>query len=122
MAAQQTTAAPRPVVLPSRDAVPVLGQGTWGMAEHPERRAQEIDALRMGIDLGMTLVDTAEMYGGGATETLVGDAIGGRRDEVFLVSKVLPNHATRRGTITACGASLRRVKTDRLRPFFLDLR
>jgi len=122
MSAQQTTAAPRTVVLPSRDAVPVLGQGTWGMAEHPERRAQEIDALRMGIDLGMTLVDTAEMYGGGATETLVGDAIGGRRDEVFLVSKVLPNHATRRGTITACEASLRRLKTDRLDLYLLHWR
>jgi diketogulonate reductase-like aldo/keto reductase len=122
MSAQQTTAAPRTVVLPSRDAVPALGQGTWGMGEHPERRAQEIDALRLGIDLGMTLVDTAEMYGGGATEALVGEAIAGRRDDVFLVSKVLPNHATRRGTITACEASLRRLKTDRLDLYLLHWR
>jgi diketogulonate reductase-like aldo/keto reductase len=112
----------RTVILPSRDAVPVLGQGTWGMAEHPQRRAEEIEALRMGIDLAMTLIDTAEMYGGGATETLVGDAIAGRRDDVFLVSKVLPNHATRRGTIAACEASLRRLKTDRLDLYLLHWR
>jgi diketogulonate reductase-like aldo/keto reductase len=92
------------------------------MGEHPERRAQEIDALRLGIDLGMTLVDTAEMYAGGATELLVGDAVAGRRDDVFLVSKVLPNHATRRGTITACEASLRRLKTDRLDLYLLHWR
>src|SRR5260221_2290515 len=102
MSAQQTTAAPRTAILPSGDAVTVLGQGTWGMGERPERRAEELEALRMGIDLGMTLIDTAEMYGGGGTEMLVGEAIQGRRDEVFLVSKVPPNHATRRGTITAC--------------------
>jgi diketogulonate reductase-like aldo/keto reductase len=122
MSAQQTTVAPRTAILPSGDAVPVLGQGTWGMGERPERRAEEIEALRMGIDVGMTLIDTAEMYGGGATEMLVGDAIQGRRDEVFLVSKVLPNHATRRGTITACEASLRRLQTDRLDLYLLHWR
>src|SRR5258707_10428037 len=122
MSAHQTTAAARTVVLPSRDAVPALGQGTWGMAEHPERCSDEIDALRLGIDLGMTVIDTAEMYAGGATEMLVGNAIAGRRDDVFLVSKVLPNHATRRGTITACEASLRRLKTDRLDLYLLHWR
>jgi diketogulonate reductase-like aldo/keto reductase len=119
MSAQQTAAAPRTAILPSGQAVPVLGQGTWGMAEHPERRAGEIEALRMGIDLGMTLIDTAEMYAGGAAEMLVGEAIAGRRDEVFLVSKVLPNHATRRGTIMACEASLRRLNTSRIDLYLL---
>ena len=110
MATRQTPAtAFRATTLPSGEIVPVLGQGTWGMAEHPDRRADEIAALRMGIDLGMTLIDTAEMYAGGAAEELVAEAIEGRRDEVFLVSKVLPNHATRRGTIAACEASLRRL-------------
>src|SRR2546430_16779912 len=122
MSARQTSPVPHTVILRSGDAVPALGQGTWGMGERPDTRAREIDALRMGIDLGMTLVDTAEMYGGGTTEMLVGDAIAGRRDEVFLVSKVLPNHATRRGTITACEASLRRLKTDRLDLYLLHWR
>jgi diketogulonate reductase-like aldo/keto reductase len=122
MSAQETTAAPRTVVLPSRDTVPMLGQGTWGMAEHAERRADEIAALRLGIDLGMTLIDTAEMYAGGETELLVGEAIAGRRGEVFLVSKVLPAHATRRGTIAACEASLRRLRTDRLDLYLLHWR
>ena len=100
----------------------VLGQGTWGMAENPRRRKEEIDALRMGLDLGMTVIDTAEMYAGGAAESLVGEAIAGRRTEVFLVSKVLPNHATRRGTIAACEASLRRLRTDVLDLYLLHWR
>jgi diketogulonate reductase-like aldo/keto reductase len=112
----------RTVALPSGEAVAALGQGTWGMAERPERRAQEIDALRWGIDLGMTLIDTAEMYAGGGAEQLVGEAIAGRRSEVFLVSKVLPNHATRRGTVTACEASLRRLNTDHLDLYLLHWR
>jgi diketogulonate reductase-like aldo/keto reductase len=112
----------RTTALPSGEAVPVLGQGTWGMAEHPERRASEIAALRIGIDLGMTLIDTAEMYAGGAAEALVGEAIAGRRAEVFLVSKVLPHHATRRGTIDACDASLRHLQTDRLDMYLLHWR
>jgi diketogulonate reductase-like aldo/keto reductase len=78
------------------------------------RRPIELRALRLGLDLGMTLIDTAEMYGNGAAEQLVADAIAGRRDEVFLVSKVLPHHATRRGVVEACHASLRRLRTDRL--------
>jgi diketogulonate reductase-like aldo/keto reductase len=109
-----TATAVRTTRLPSGEAVPVLGQGTWGMAEHSSRRADEIAALRLGIDIGLTLIDTAEMYAGGGAEELVGEAIVGRRDEVFLVSKVLPNHATHRGTIAACDASLRRINTDRL--------
>jgi len=100
----------------------VLGQGTWGMADHPTRRADEIASLRLGIDLGMTLIDTAEMYASGAAEELVAEAIEGRRAEVFLVSKVLPNHSTRRGTIAACEASLRRLGTDRLDLYLLHWR
>ena len=108
--------------LPSGETLPVLGQGTWYLGEDPGRRADEIVALRLGLDLGMTLIDTAEMYGEGAAEELVGDAINGRRDEVFLVSKVLPQHATVRGTIAACEGSLRRLKTDRLDLFLLHWR
>src|SRR3979411_1554839 len=112
----------RTTKLPSGEAIPVLGQGTWHMAEHPRRRADEIAALRCGLDLGMTLIDTAEMYADGAAEQLVGEAIAGRRDEVFLVSKVLPHNATSRGTIAACERSLRRLGTDRLHPYHLPRR
>ena len=98
------TTGTRTVTLPSGRRIPALGQGTWHMARDPRRRADEIAALRLGIDLGMTLIDTAEMYADGGSEELVGEAISGRRDELFLVSKVLPNHATRRGTIAACEA------------------
>src|SRR5258708_37767664 len=83
------------------------------MAEDPTRRDLELTALRVGLDLGMSLIDTAEMYADGAAEHLVGEAIGGRRDEVFLVTKVLPSHATRRATIAACERSLQRLGTDR---------
>ena len=112
----------RTTELPSREAVPILGQGTWRMGDDPRRRASEIAALRFGLDVGMTLIDTAEMYGRGAAELLVAEAIAGRRDEVFLVSKVLPNHATERGTIAACEASLRRLATDRLDLYLLHWR
>jgi diketogulonate reductase-like aldo/keto reductase len=112
----------RRIALPAGEKIPVLGQGTWHMAEVRERRKAEIGALRLGLDLGMTLIDTAEMYAEGETERLVGDAISGRRDEVFLVSKVLPSHATRRGAIDACAASLRRLKTDRLDMYLLHWR
>jgi diketogulonate reductase-like aldo/keto reductase len=97
----------------------VLGQGTWRLGENSSRRRDEMAALRLGLDLGMTLIDTAEMYGDGATEEMVGEALAGRRDEVFLVSKVLPRHATARGTVTACEASLRRLRTDRLDLYLL---
>ena len=99
--------------------VPVLGQGTWYMGESPHKRAEEIRALQTGIDLGMTLIDTAEMYGNGASEELVGEAVRGRRDSVFLVSKVLPSNASRQGTKTACERSLKRLGTDRIDMYLL---
>ena len=102
--------------------IPALGQGSWHMAEGRHPRAQEIDALRTGLDLGLSLIDTAEMYARGAAEELVGEAIAGRRDEVFLVSKVMPQNATRAGTIAACAASLRRLGTDRLDLYLLHWR
>lgn len=101
----------RTTKLPSGVTVPVLGQGTWHFGENAARRAEEIESLRHGVDLGMTLIDTAEMYGNGAAEELIGEAIKGRRDEVFLVSKVLPHHATFDGTVAACKASRRRLQT-----------
>jgi diketogulonate reductase-like aldo/keto reductase len=104
---------------PAGEPAPTLGVGTWGMAERPERRKDEVEALQMALDLGMTLVDTAEMYADGAAEALIADAIGDRREEFFLVSKVLPNHATRRGTIAACEASLKRLNTDRIDLYLL---
>jgi diketogulonate reductase-like aldo/keto reductase len=110
------------IKLPSGETVPLLGQGTWGMAEDPRRRQDEIAALRLGLDLGLTLIDTAEMYASGGAEELVAEAIAGRREEVFLVSKVLPNHATRRGTIAACERSLQRLKTDRIDLYLLHWR
>jgi diketogulonate reductase-like aldo/keto reductase len=112
----------RTIELPSGDTMPALGQGTWHLGEDSRRRKDELAALRLGIDLGMSLIDTAEMYGDGAAEKLVGEAIAGRRDEVFLVSKVLPQHATRRGTVVACEQSLRRLGTDRLDLYLLHWR
>ena len=112
----------RTIKLPSGEEIPVLGQGTWYFAENPQRRNDEIAALRLGLDLGMSLIDTAEMYADGAAETLVGEAIAGRRDEAFLVSKVLPENATRHGTITACERSLRRLRTDRIDLYLLHWR
>ena len=96
-----------------------LGQGTWEMAENRARRADEIRSLREGLDRGLSLTDTAEMYGEGAAETLVGEAIAGRRDEVFLVSKVYPHNASRAGVQAACERSLARLKTDRLDLYLL---
>src|SRR3979490_2380710 len=90
-----TTAVAPSTRLPSGETVPVLGMGTWHLAEDPHRRQTEIAALQLGIDLGMSLIDTAEMYGDGASEQLVGEAIAGRRDDVFLVSKGLPKHPAR---------------------------
>src|SRR5471030_319970 len=89
----------RSVSFPDQTLIPALGQGTWRMGEDARLRKQEIAALRAGIDLGMTLIDTAEMYGDGATETLLGEALSGVRDKVFLVSKVYPHNASRRGVI-----------------------
>jgi diketogulonate reductase-like aldo/keto reductase len=107
----------RGVRLPIGDVVPALGQGTWHLADDPARRESAIAALRTGIDLGMTLIDTAEVYGDGDAERLVGEAIHGRlRTGLHLVSKVWPTHASEAGTIAACHASLRRLATD-----YLDL-
>jgi diketogulonate reductase-like aldo/keto reductase len=112
----------RTATLPSGEPIPALGQGTWLAGESPPRRDLEVAALRLGLDLGMTLIDTAEMDGDGVAEELVGEAIAGRRDDVFLVSKVLPSHATRRGTIAACERSLRRLRTDRIDLYLLHWR
>jgi diketogulonate reductase-like aldo/keto reductase len=108
--------------LPSGRTIPVLGQGTWYMGEDPAARADEVAALRLGLELGMTLVDTAEMYGEGGAEEVVGEAIAGRRDEVFLVSKVYPHNADRAGVRAACERSLRRLNTDRLDLYLLHWR
>jgi diketogulonate reductase-like aldo/keto reductase len=103
--------------------VPVLGQGTWQLGDRRERRRQEIAALQLGIELGLTLIDTAEMYGNGASEELVAEAIAGRRDPVFLVTKVLPaNAGSRKHIIAACEASLRRLRTDHVDLYLLHWR
>ncbi|WP_378945958.1 aldo/keto reductase [Mesorhizobium sp. ANAO-SY3R2] len=115
-------ASPATTTLPSGEAVPVLGQGTWMMGEDIRRAADEVAALRLGLDLGVSLIDTAEMYGDGGAEQVVAEAITGRRDEVFLVSKVLPTNATRSGVLRACEASLRRLRTDRIDLYLLHWR
>ncbi len=107
---------------PSGERVPSLGQGTWRMGEDRRRHAAEVEALRVGIDLGLTLVDTAEMYADGGAETVVGEAIQGRREKVFLVSKVLPSNATRAGVKQACERSLARLGTDCLDLYLLHWR
>ena len=112
----------RTVLLPGGEEVPALGQGTWMIGERGERRAAEIEALRVGVELGMTLVDTAEMYGDGAAEELVAEALGGLRDKLFLVSKAYPQNASRRRLAAACEASLRRLGTDRLDLYLLHWR
>ena len=118
----QTIDRPKTLPLPSGRRIPILGQGTWRMAEDPAKRDEEIAALRLGLDLGMTLIDTAEMYGEGAAEELIGEAIAGRRDEVFLVSKVYPHNATRTGAAQACERSLRRLRTDYVDLYLLHWR
>ena len=110
------------VTLPAGERVPALGQGTWNMGDDRRTRADEIATLRRGIDLGLTLIDTAEMYGNGRSEQLVAEAIAGRRAEVFLVSKVLPGNASRRGTAAACEGSLKNLKTDRIDLYLLHWR
>jgi diketogulonate reductase-like aldo/keto reductase len=110
------------VTLPSGEKVPQLGQGTWHMGESARKRKAEVEALKLGIDLGLTLIDTAEMYGDGVAEGIVAEAIQGRREECFIVSKVLPENSTRAGTIAACERSLKRLKTDRIDLYLLHWR
>ncbi|HEX4194148.1 MAG TPA: aldo/keto reductase [Stellaceae bacterium] len=109
----------RTIGLPDGGAMPVLGLGTWMMGERKSAAAAELAALKLGLDLGMNFIDTAEMYGNGGAETIVAAAIAGRRDDVFLVSKVLPHNASRAGTIKACEASLKRLGTDWLDLYLL---
>ncbi|SDK09764.1 aldo/keto reductase [Aliiruegeria lutimaris] len=112
----------RSVSLPDGTELPNLGLGTWYIGDSRNRRDEEIRALRTGVDFGMNLIDTAEMYGDGASEQLVGEAIDGLRDEVFLVSKVYPHNATIEGVADACEASLKRLGTDRLDLYLLHWR
>jgi diketogulonate reductase-like aldo/keto reductase len=102
--------------------MPVFGLGTWMMGENEKKRADEVAALKLGLDLGATLIDTAEMYGDGVAEDIVGDAITGRRDGLFLVSKVLPENASRKDTIAACESSLKRLRTDHIDLYLLHWR
>ena len=110
------------VRLPAGDRVPAFGQGTWMMGEDAAKRQAELATLRRGIELGATLIDTAEMYGDGKAEELVGRAIAGCRDDIFLVSKVYPHNASRRGAVAACERSLKRLATDRLDLYLLHWR
>jgi diketogulonate reductase-like aldo/keto reductase len=112
----------RKVALPSGERVSAFGQGTWYMGENRAIRAEEIETLRLGLDLGATLIDTAEMYGEGRAEELIGEAIEGRRHEAFLVSKVYPHNASRQGAVAACDRSLRRLRTDRIDLYLLHWR
>ena len=107
----------RPVIFPGGVSVPALGQGTWCMGQNPLKRNSEADALRLGLDLGMTLIDTAEMYHD--AEIVVGKAVQGRRDEAYIVSKVLPSNASLRGTIKACEKSLKRMKIESMDLYLL---
>ena len=116
--APRITALPPPYSQP----LPVLGLGTWRMGESAATRGEETTTLRLGLDLGVSLIDTAEMYADGEAEAIVGEAIAGRRDEVVRVSKVLPENATRRGTVAACERSLRRLRTDRIDLYLLHWR
>ena len=110
------------VTLSSGEKVPALGLGTWRMGENRRRRPAEAAALRLGLELGMTLIDTAEMYGEGGAEEVVAEVIAGQRDRVFLVSKVYPHNASRKGVIAACERSLKRLRTDRLDLYLLHWR
>ena len=124
-AAKELNQAPkvRTTLLPSQREIPVPGQGTWRMGEEPSRRKEEVAALRLGLDLGMTLIDTAEMYGEGGAEEVVGEAIQDRpRADVFIVSKLYPHNATLAGAPEACARSLRRLKVDYIDLYLLHWR
>jgi len=110
------------VKLPSGESVAALGLGTWQMAEDRNKRADEIATVQLALDLGMTLLDTAEMYGEGRAEELLAEALNGQRDRAFIVSKVYPHNATRKGTVAACERSLKRLKTDRIDLYLLHWR
>jgi aldehyde reductase len=110
------------VSLSSGERVPALGQGTWYMGEDRSARQEEVAALQLGLDLGLTLIDTAEMYAEGGAEQVVGEALVGRRDQAFLVSKVYPHNASRQGAIAACERSLQRLKTDHIDLYLLHWR
>ena len=112
----------RQVALRNGTRVSAIGLGTWHMGDDVRQRAQEVRALQTGIDLGATLIDTAEMYASGRAEEVVGAAIKGRRDSVYLVSKVLPQNASRAGAVKACEASLKRLRTDRIDLYLLHWR
>jgi diketogulonate reductase-like aldo/keto reductase len=107
------------VALPGEGEVPALGLGTWRMGEKKASAAREVAALKLGLDLGMALIDTAEMYGDGGAEEIVGEAIAGRRDEVFVVSKVYPHNAGRKSAVAACERSLKRLRTDHIDLYLL---
>ena len=117
MTAELTT-----VTLPGGERVPALGQGTWHMGETRRRMAEEAAAVRLGIELGMTLIDTAEMYGNGGAEEMVANAAEGLRDDLFIVSKVYPHNASRTGVVAACERSLQRLRTDRIDLYLLHWR
>jgi diketogulonate reductase-like aldo/keto reductase len=112
----------RTVTLPGGETVPALGQGTWYMGERRGDAGREAAALRLGVDLGMTLIDTAEMYASGGAEEVVAQAVSGIRDRVFIVSKVLPQNASRSGVPAACERSLKRLRTDRIDLYLLHWR
>jgi diketogulonate reductase-like aldo/keto reductase len=112
----------RHVRLPDGTEIPALGQGTWHMGESRGKAAAEVAALKLGIELGMTLIDTAEMYGEGGAEEIIAQAIAGQRDKVFIVSKVYPHNASRTGVPAACDRSLKRLKIDRLDLYLLHWR
>ncbi|WP_256079357.1 aldo/keto reductase [Massilia sp. YIM B04103] len=112
----------RTLRLASGHSVPVLGQGTWNMGESAARKAEEVQALQLGLDLGMSLIDTAEMYADGGAEEVVAEAVAGRRDQAYLVSKAYPHNATRTGLVQACERSLRRLRTDYLDLYLLHWR
>src|SRR5438105_14650358 len=107
------------VTLPTGEKVAALGQGTWQMGDSARRRKDEVESLRLGFDLGMTLVDTAEMYASGGAEEVVAEATAGRRDEIFIVTKVMPQHASRRGTVAACEKSLKRLNVETIDLYLL---
>lgn len=110
------------IALRTGTMMPALGQGTWRMAERKAERAREVAALKLGLSLGLKLIDTAEMYGEGGAEEIVADAVGGERGETFIVSKVYPQNASRRGTVAACARSLERLRTDYLDVYLLHWR